>query len=338
MTEKLRVGIYGASGYTGWELVRLLVKHPLVDIVFATARTYAGQSLRSIDPLCPDLPLIAEEQADLSKVDAVFLCLPHTAAANTAAQALQAGVKVIDLSADFRLKDPSLYPKWYKYDHPQAHLLPQAVYGLTEIARPNLPGAALVANPGCYATAITLALLPAIQAQWAAGTIIADAKSGVSGAGRNPRQDTHFVEAADNLSPYKIGRSHQHIPEIEQTLRQVWATTPGLIFSPYLLPVPRGILATLYVPLTGQNTLAAVHECYQQAYANEPCIWLLPPAQVATLRHANYTNRCVLGLTLVDNMLIVTSAIDNLLKGAAGQALQNFNLVWGIPETTALPL
>ena len=193
-----------------------------------------------------------------------------------------------------------------------------------------------MANPGCYPTSILLALRPLLLAGLAAGTIIADSKSGVSGAGRSPKQNTHFVEVADNFSPYKVGRSHRHLPEMEQAMAAWHEDAPPLIFTPHLLPVPRGILSTIYVPLQPGVKEQAVHELYMLAYEGEPFVKILPPGQQATLAHVVHTNRCVIGLTEAAGTLIITSAIDNLVKGAAGQAVQNMNVMFGLPETAGL--
>ena len=332
----IKIGIIGATGYTGLELAGILVRHPAVEISFTASRSGAGRSLSSVHPAAPPLPLIAPDEAPLGEVDVVFLCLPHAAAAPTAVAALDAGVRVVDLSADFRLKDAEVYAQWYGVEHPAPHLLAEAVYGLTEFARPQLSDAHLVANPGCYPTGVLLALRPLIEAGAVAGTIIADAKSGVSGAGRTPKQHTHFVEVVDNFSPYKIGRVHRHLPEMEQGLRAADPEAPPLIFSPHLLPVPRGILSTIYAPLQEGWTEADARAVYEDAYCEEPFVRLLSPGELATLAHVNHSNRCALALTSAGETLIVTSAIDNLMKGAAGQAIQNMNVMFDLEETAGL--
>jgi N-acetyl-gamma-glutamyl-phosphate reductase len=334
----LRVGILGATGYTGLELVRLLGRHEQVTIACATSASSAGKTLDQVFPAAPRLPLVQADEVDYGQLDVVFLCLPHAAAAPTAVAALAHGVRVIDLSADFRLQDAAVYAHWYQHEHPAPHLLAEAVYGLTEFARTELPQAALVANPGCYPTAVLLGLRPLLQAQMITGTIIADAKSGVSGAGRAPKQNTHFVEVAGNFSPYNIGRQHRHLPEMEQAI--AWwsrsAEPPPLIFSPHLLPVPRGILATIYAPVPPGRQEADWRALYADCYAGEPFVHLLPPGEPATLAHVTYSNRCAIGLTLANNTLIITSAIDNLVKGAAGQAVQNMNVMFGLEETAGV--
>lgn len=354
----IQVGIYGATGYTGYELVKVLARHPAVHLLFATSQSHAGQVLSAVHPAALPIPLIAPDNAPLAQADVVFLCLPHAAAAPVVQEALDAGVRIVDLSADFRLRDAATYAHWYGQPHPAPDLLGETVYGLTEFARHRLPAARLVANPGCYPTSILLALQPLLYTGAAGGTIIADAKSGVSGAGRTPQQNTHFVEVANNLTPYKIGRSHRHLPEMEQEMR-FWnpgpaKAAPSLIFSPHLLPVPRGILSTIYVPLATHSdnpaglrkpagfssgaswTEEELRELYEAAYGREPFIHLLPAGQLASLAHVTHTNRCALSLTLTGNTLIITSAIDNLLKGAAGQAVQNMNVMFGAEETLGL--
>jgi N-acetyl-gamma-glutamyl-phosphate reductase len=334
--EMVRVGVLGATGYTGYELFRLLGRHPWVAVVFATSQSHAGRRLSDLYPAGPDISLVAPDSAPLDTADLLFLCLPHATAAPVAAAALAQGQRVVDLSADFRLREPAVYAHWYGLDHPAPALLKEAVYGLTEFARAALPAARLVANPGCYPTAILLALQPALVAGAIGGPIIADAKSGVSGAGREPKQSSHFVEVNENFSPYKIGRSHRHLPEMEQALAAWQPAAPPLIFSPHLLPVSRGILATIYAPLQAGWTEADVRALYAERYGGEPFVRLLPAGQPATLAHAVRTNRCAIGLVVVAGTLILTSAIDNLVKGAAGQAIQNMNVMFGLEETAGL--
>ncbi len=332
----LQVGVYGATGYTGHELVRLLARHPAVHLRFATSESHASQNLAQVHPQAPAVDLLPAEAAPLSEVDLVFLCLPHGTSAPVALRALEAGARVVDLSADFRLRDPATYAAWYRLEHPAPDLLAEAVYGLTEFARDRLPGARLVANPGCYPTAALLALAPAVAAGAVAGTVIVDAKSGVSGAGRKPSLTTHFVEVADNLKPYKVGRTHRHLPEMEQALAGWAESPPGLVFTPHLLPVPRGILATVYFPLADGWDETRLRARYAETYAGEPFIHLLPPGEHATLAHANHCNRCALGLSVADGTVVLTAAIDNLVKGAAGQAVQNMNVMYGLDETAGL--
>ncbi len=340
----IQAGIIGATGYTGIELYRLLRSHPAVQIAWLTSENSAGQRLSDLFP-CPwDEPLLAMADAPLAEADVVFLCLPHAASMPAVAAVRAAGVKAIDLSADFRLHDAATYQRWYQTPHSQPALLAEAVYGLPELHRAEIAGAGLVANPGCYPTSVILGLTPLARAGWLAGQVIADSKSGVSGAGRKPSLTTSFVEANENLSPYSIGYSHRHIAEMEQELKAEGGTMNDerqklqIVFSPHLLPVSRGILSTLYVTLPDSVDEAAVRAAYNDAYRGEPFVHLLPAGKVATLQHVVHSNRCAIGLTFVPNSptLIVTSSIDNLLKGASGQAVQNMNVLFGLAETMGL--
>jgi len=335
----IKVGIFGATGYAGIELAEILQYHPDVAVVFATSESYTGQTLNQIAPQAPAWELVKSADAPLDQVDAVFLCLPHAASAATAVRARAAGCRVIDLSADFRLKSLETYEKWYKVEHPKPEWLAEAVYGLTEHARDGLREADIVACPGCYPTSVLLPLQPVVSAGLVDGTIIADSKTGVSGGGRKAKINYHFVEINDNLTPYGLGQKHRHQPEmLEQIVK--WAgdnKAPGLIFSPHLVSMPRGILSTIYVPLKEGVTFDQVYALFAEAYQNEPFVILLPPNQNATVAHAVRSNRCAIGLTMGDdNTLILTGAIDNLTKGSSGQAVQNFNVMFGLEETTAL--
>ncbi len=334
----IKVGIYGATGYTGLELVRILRRHPGVTLEFATSESWSGRRLSDVFPVPYDLPLISDADADPGSVEAIFCCLPHGAAMPKAAAAQAAGARVVDLSADFRLRDPAVYEEWYKVAHSAPDLLPAAVYGLPELYREAIRGAGLVANPGCYPTSVLLALYPLLKAGVVAdGSIIADSKSGVSGAGRKPSLKTHFVEANENLSPYNIGRAHRHLPEMAQEIERLGGDGARFFFVPHLVPISRGILSTVYIPVSPLLTGEYLHSVFQDAYADEPFVWLLPQGQLASMAHAVYTNRCALSLTLAGpGQLIVCSAIDNLIKGAAGQAVQNLNLMFGFHETVGL--
>lgn len=371
----IKAGIIGVTGYTGIELYKLLRSHPAAEIAWLTSENSAGQRLSDVFP-CPwDDPLLALEEAPLAEADVAFLCLPHAASMPAVAAARAAGARVVDLSADFRLHDAATYQRWYGLAHTEPALLAQAVYGLPELHRAAIAPADLVANPGCYPTSVILGLAPLARAGWLHGQVIADSKSGVSGAGRKPKLNNSFVEANENLSPYSIGYSHRHIAEMEQELAEVAGGTmqvadsaspeaggrfsnhpvtlslrdgsqspnhPGtnfrIIFSPHLLPVSRGILSTIYVTLPDGVDEAAVRAVYAEAYDSEPFVHLLPAGQVATLHHTLRSNRCAIGLTFVpgSTTMIVTSTIDNLLKGASGQAVQNMNVMFGVAETMSL--
>ena len=347
----VNIGIIGATGYTGLELLRLLARHPAAKVVWLTSENSAGQRFGEVFAVAPaigDMTLVKAADADLPAADVVFCCLPHSAAQGPVAAARRAGCRVVDLSADYRLHDPATYEAWYGHPHHEQGWLAEAVYGLPELHRAEISKTALVANPGCYPTSIILGLAPLARAGWLSGPVIADSKSGVSGAGRGLSLKSHFVEASENFSPYSIGRTHRHLVEMEQELDALARTSQGLddsdpaplqlIFSPHLLPVNRGILSTIYVTLPAAATEDAVAAAYEDAYAGEPFVYLLKRGQVATLSYAVHTNYCAIGLTFVPGttMLIVTSAIDNLIKGASGQAVQNMNIMLGLDERMGL--
>jgi N-acetyl-gamma-glutamyl-phosphate reductase len=329
----IEVGIYGATGYTGFELIRILDNHPQAQIIFATARSAAGKNMSDVFPTRIDVPIIDAEEADPSMVDVVFCCLPHGASAAIAQQVLDVGVRVIDLSADFRLRNPADYPRWYGREHPQPALLEQAVYGLPELHREQISNARLVANPGCFPTGVILALHPLVKAGLVADTtVIVDSKTGISGAGRSLSLRTHFCESHENFSAYNIGRTHRHISEMEQE------TGLDIIFSPHMLPVIRGILSTMYVTLQPGTSMSTIREAFR-VYDHEPFVHLLPDGKLPELRHVVNTNDCAIGLQLVQQdtgRLIIVSAEDNLLKGASGQAVQNMNLMFDFDETLGL--
>lgn len=333
----LRVGIIGATGYTGYELLRIIHHHPQAHVAWATSENSAGRRLGDLYPSPDATPLIHLADAPLHEADAVFLCLPHGASMEAVATLRAAGVRTIDLSADFRLPDPQLYRRWYGQPHTQPQLLATAVYGLCEVNRAAIRQAELIANPGCYPTSVNLGLWPLARAGVLGPNVIVDAKSGVSGAGRKPRLSSLFVEANENLSPYSIGYAHRHISEMELILG---AHVPQLeiTFSPHLLPVNRGILSTMYIDIAPDLSAAQVRDIYQQQYASEAMIHLLPAGQVATLRHTVHSNRCAIGLTPLPypGRWIVTASEDNLLKGASGQAVQNMNIMFGLPEASGL--
>jgi N-acetyl-gamma-glutamyl-phosphate reductase len=329
----VRVGIYGATGYTGLELIRLLRRHAQAQIAWGSSRSYAGQRLSDAFATVDDLPLVDESEADLAAVDAVFCCLPHGVTAPTVRRALAAGVRVLDLSADFRLSAAD-YQRWYGKAHEAPELLPLAVYGLPELHRERIREARLVACPGCYPTSVILPLYPLRRAGLLAEGqhVIADSKSGVSGAGRSLSLKTHFVEANNNFSAYNIGRRHRHIAEMEQE------TGLRLTFSPHLLPLNNGILSTIYVSLKPGTHEDELREAFA-IYRDEPFARLLPTGKLPTLRHVVGTNLCLIGIQPVDverGEVVLVSCEDNLLKGASGQAVQNFNIMFGLPETLGL--
>lgn len=332
-TSGIRVGVYGASGYAGMDLIDILRHHPAVDLVFGTSSTYANQPIDGTN-----LRYIPHDQAPYQSMDAVFLAMPHGVSAQVARKVLDAGVKVIDLSADLRLDTPESYQEWYGHTHPHPELL-TAPYGLPEINRAKIKGENAVAAPGCYPTTTILGVYPLVSANVLepGRPVIVDAKSGVSGAGRDPKPHLHFVEVYGNLSPYSVGRSHRHVGEIEQELRKLDPRIGPLIFTPHLLPVDRGLMASIYVEFDSEHSAKDAYDIYQECYEDEPLVDLLPLGQQATLKHAVRKNNCAISLTPVtDKYLHITSVTDNLRKGASGQAVQIFNLMFDLPETTAL--
>jgi N-acetyl-gamma-glutamyl-phosphate reductase len=336
----LSVALAGATGYTGMKLLQILRAHPDVGAIRVGARSESGAPLAERLPFLLEaegleveaLETLAEEPGD-----AFFLCLPAGAGAALAERGRAAGARVIDLGGDLRLQDGARRALWYP--HAPAPAAP-AVYGLSEWARPAIAAAELVANPGCYATAALLALAPAVRAGLlAVEPIIIDAKSGVSGAGRNGDLRTHLAEMHDQIAPYASGRRHRHVPEIEQAL-SAWAGAAGpVIFTPHLVPADRGVLASVYARLGPGVGADDVRSLYESAYAGEPYVRLLPAGAHPDTRSVRGSNRCDLALSVIEEArtLLIFAALDNLMKGAAGQAVQNFNLMFGLPETRALP-
>ncbi len=324
-----RVAVVGASGYTGRELLRLCAGHPALDAtVVMSARPDAPASA----PAWPgDVAIDAYDPARLGDVDGVFLCTPHGAAAPLAAAALAAGVAVVDLSADFRLRDPAEHARVYGQEHPAPALLAEAVYGLSEHRRDAVRTARLVANPGCYPTSILLPLVPLWQHQLIdrSAPIVADSKSGTSGAGKQPAERTHFGNVHENFCAYGVG-THRHAPEIRQELG-----TDRLVFTPHLLPTFRGILSTIYVAPAAGAHADAMRACLAERYAAEPFVRAYENGQPELCR-VQRTNQCHVAVAASGPLVVITSAIDNLVKGASGQALQNMNLMLGVDETLGL--
>lgn len=329
----INIAVVGASGYVGGELLRLLLRHPHVRIAAVTSEQSSGKSVRSLFPNLAGPELIYEAldtQEIGARADIIFLALPHTKSAASAVVLLKAGRKVIDLSADFRLKDPAVFEHWYHAVHPCPALLETAVYGLPELHREAIRSAALVASPGCYPTAALLSLLP-LAKKGLLGDVIIDAKSGISGAGRSPALPYHFPEANESIEAYQLG-AHRHIPEIEQEL----GTTVS--FTPHLVPMTRGILSTTYVRLRQPYTSDQLADLYRESYKSEPFVRVLNPGQSPNPRHTRGSNFCDVS-TFCDprtGIAILTAALDNLVKGAAGQAIQAMNLMQGWPETAGL--
>lgn len=347
------VAIIGASGYSGEELVRLLLSHPGVQLTAVTSRQYAGQALAQVFPKFAHHPRaralrFSEPKAGLPAAEArvVFLALPHGVAAEFAVPLLQLGCQVIDLSADFRLKSPAVYKDFYEREHPAPELLARAVYGLPEVYRNQIKSASLIAAPGCYPTGILLPAIPLLRAGLVrADGIIADSLSGVSGAGRKAEPDYLFVECNESLRPYGLPK-HRHLSEIEQELSLAAGAQVTLQFTPHLVPVNRGLLTTLYLAPNARfdhpGDLAGfgdrVAACYQAAYADEPFVRLLEGKALPDTKNVLGTNVLELAWRLDPRTgrLIVISALDNLLKGASGQAVQSLNLICGLPETAGL--
>ena len=340
MTAPIRIAVLGASGYTGADLVRLALGHPGIEIVALSANAKAGQTMAEVWPhmaMYPQLPrLVRAEDIDWSGIDAVFGCLPH--AASAALLSTLDGPRIIDLSADFRLRDAGTYAEWYGGEHPAPALLGEAVYGLTEYARERLPEARLVACPGCYPTAVLLALLPLVEAGLIdAGRVSVNALSGVSGSGRGLKEANLFAEVAEAVHPYALG-AHRHMPEIEQELGARAGHDLRISFTPHLVPINRGELVTCAVEMSGGATVADLHAALQLRYADEPFVHLLPKGIAPSTRMVRGSNHAVVNVfpDRITGRALVIGAIDNLVKGSSGQAIQNFNLMFGLAETAGL--
>lgn len=343
MAKKFRIAIAGASGYAGAELVRLAAGHPYFEIAAVTSEKSAGQSVASVFPSLTGVVQRTFEalapDALAERADALFLALPHTKSQEPVALCLKAGKLVVDLSADYRLKDVAAYEKWYQTPHAHPSLLSEAVYGLPELHRSAIANAKLVASPGCYPTAAILQLAPLFaKGLVQLDSIVIDAKSGVSGAGRSPALPYHFPEAHESLEPYKIGK-HRHIPEIEQELSGVMGT-PGAVtiaFTPHLVPMNRGILSTAYCKLKTEIKLPELRALYREFYKGERFIRLYEDV-VPNPRYIKGSNFCDIGVYADQRAgwVVTVAAVDNLVKGAAGQAIQAMNLMMGIPEETGL--
>ena len=335
----IKVGIVGATGYTGSELLRILATHPDIEIHVVTSRSEQGKQVTDLFPWLRgfmDHQFSDPETAQLEACNVVFFATPNGVAMTQIPSLLQAGVKIIDLSADFRLKDASVWSKWYGQPHVAEELLEQAVYGLPELNRQKIASASLVANPGCYPTAIILALIPLLETgSIETQTIIADAKSGISGAGRKMAMNLLYAETSDSLKAYNIS-GHRHLPEICQALNTIVDEQVHMTFVPHLVPMVRGIHATVYVRLTKASI--NLHKQYEERYRNEYFIDVLPAGSHPDTRSVRASNFCRLALHKPDqgNTGIVLSVIDNLVKGAAGQAIQNMNIMFGLKEQSGL--
>jgi N-acetyl-gamma-glutamyl-phosphate reductase len=337
----INIGVVGASGYTGVELARLLSNHPDVKLTVATSRHYKGKKLADVYPnlaglvdiVCEDLK--TEELAD--RADLFFTAVPHQTAMAIVPDLLKAGKKVLDLSADFRLHDAEVYEKWYQ-SHSAKEYLAEAVYGLPELYRQHIAETHLVANPGCYPTSVILGLAPLLRADAIAPeTIIVDSKSGASGAGRSAQTGTLFCEVNDGFKAYKVA-DHRHTPEMEQEISLLCKKTVTISFTPHLLPISRGILSTIYAKLTRTMSDSEVNEIYKSFYKDETFVRVCEPEVYPATQFVKGSNFCDIGVK-VDNRtgrIVILSAIDNLVKGAAGQAVQNMNLMCNISESRGL--
>jgi N-acetyl-gamma-glutamyl-phosphate reductase len=338
--QPIRAAVLGASGYTGADMIRLAALHPALQITALIAKGHAGQPLAQVFPHLAslDLPkLVTSDEVRWDAIDVAFCGLPH-GTAHSEIKNLPKRIKIVDMSADFRLRDPKLYAEWYANQHSAPELIEEAVYGLTEHYRDQIKGARLVACPGCYPTAVLLALLPLAKAKLiATSDIIVDAKSGVSGAGRALKQNILFAEAGEGLSPYGIG-NHRHVPEIEQELGMAASATVTVNFTPHLVPMSRGELCTCYVRLAGKASSSDLRKALTEAYADSPFVRVVEDGVIPATQHVRGSNFCHIGVFAdrIQGRAIVVSAIDNLVKGSAGQALQNFNLMYGFDETTGL--
>jgi N-acetyl-gamma-glutamyl-phosphate reductase len=334
---KIRAGIMNVTGYIGAELARLLIQHPQVKLVTVTGRSTAGQKLGDVFPSLIGTNHAIEAELE-GKIDIAFSAMPHRSSVDAVPSLLKQGIRAIDGSADFRLKNPDEYPKWYGFTHPSPKLLEEAVFGLPELHHDSIVSASLVANPGCYSTGAILALAPLVKAGVIHPDIVVDSKSGLSGAGRTPSLTTHYSEVNEDISAYSL-EGHRHLPEIEQELKSLDPLmSPSITFVPHLVPMTRGILSTCYVKLADGHrlTVSELRQLYRRFYKDAPFVQIA--TQPPHTKYVQGTNFCLLHPTvnLETGRLTVISCLDNLIKGGAGQAVQNMNLMFGLPETTGL--
>lgn len=339
---KIKAGIIGATGYAGVELVRLLLTHPQAEIAAVSSVSFAGKKLSEVYPslygLC-DMTLVDEDTV-IAKSDVVFASLPHGLCEQIGEKCVAAGKKLIDLGADFRLKEEEDYTEWYGLHYNNKKLHELSAYCIPELHRDRLAGKEIVGNPGCYPTSIALGLAPILSSGKAdCSHIIVDSKSGVTGAGRGLTQNTHYPECNEAFSPYKVAK-HRHTPEIEQTASEIAGKPVKVTFVPHLLPVNRGIVSTIYVQLTEPMTEAEIRALYEDFYKDEQFVRVLPKGSAVNLRNVTFSNYCDISLHPDErtNSLVICSTIDNMVKGAAGQAIQNMNLLFGIPENTGIDM
>ena len=344
--QTLRAGLIGVTGYTGMELARLLAGHPRMRLVLASSRAEAGKRLGTLYPFLEHLPgadvviSAPDPEAAAEQCDVVFLAVPHGTAMQMAAALYARNVRVVDLSADFRIHDAAVYESWYKVEHTQKALLPKAVYGLPELYAADIAQARLIANPGCYPTSVILGLYAALRHKLIhTDGIIIDSKSGATGAGRKASVGSLFCEVSDSFKAYSLGK-HRHTPEIEQEVSLAAQTPVTLSFNPHLLPMNRGILSTIYTQLRAPHSLEDVHALFTDTWKASPWIRVLPQGVLPETRHVRGTMFCDMGLVVDQRTgrLIIVTVIDNLCRGASGQALANANIMFGLPATEGLML
>ena len=334
----IRAAILGATGYTARELLNLLLRHPEVEVTALTTRQDTKPSVAEIHPMLRNrLDLVLENLTSkevAQRADCVFGCLPHAASAAAVSELMDSGCKVVDFSADYRLDDPGIYSQWYKVEHPDPARMPETPYGLPELFRESIRGASLVANPGCYPTSAILALAPLLKANVVSPRgIVIDSKSGVSGAGRTPKQAFHYPECNESLAAYGVGQ-HRHTPEIDLILETHAGVETNVIFTPHLIPMDRGILTTAYSDNTAEVDQQQVLNVLREQYRDEPFIRVID--ELPNTKNVSGTNFCDITARIVQGKVVTISVIDNLIKGASGAAVQNFNLMYDFPETTAL--
>jgi N-acetyl-gamma-glutamyl-phosphate reductase len=338
---KTRVGIIGATGYTGVELLRLLLLHPEVEVTALTSQKYAGVPIDQVFPsLRKHLPLTCEELAVehvSKKTDFIFTAVPHKTAMETVPLFYRQGKRVVDLSADFRFKDPAVYERWYQ-KHTSTDLLPESVYGLPELHREKIRKAKIVGNPGCYPTGALIGLIPLVKKSMVSlENVVIDSKSGVSGAGRDAVLESLFCEVNEGVKAYKIFE-HRHLPEIEQELSEIAQKKVSVSFVPHLIPMDRGILTTLYLVLTKRWKAEEVLNTFQEHYQKEPFVRIYPKGKFPNTKDVRGSNYCDIGVKVneAEDRAVIVTAIDNLVKGASGEAVQNMNIMLGYPETMGL--
>ncbi|MDE6884165.1 MAG: N-acetyl-gamma-glutamyl-phosphate reductase [Clostridia bacterium] len=335
--KKIKVGIIGATGYAGVELVRLLALHPQAQIVALSSVSYEGKRISDVYPnlkdICDD---VLENEDIIDRCDVIFTSLPHGLSEKFAGKCLDKGVKMIDLGADFRLDSAEEYAKWYNKQYEDEKLHTQSVYCIPELHRAAYKNQPIIGNPGCYPTSIALGLAPAIKYA-VDNTVVIDSKSGVTGAGRGLADNTHYPNCNEAFSPYKVA-SHRHTPEIEQTLSKLAGKKVNVTFVPHLLPVNRGIVSTIYFNVKEAMTAKRLHEIYSEFYKREKFVRVLAPGEIANLRNVKYSNYCDISVHYDEHTqrAVIVSTIDNMVKGAAGQAIQNMNIMFGLEEKCGL--